>query len=297
MDLEGRWKLPPTNLIASSAARKWKGIGVELRRHTAGEVPEMVADRMVIGIAVRGNHRAIIHRRGNGVRQATHASRGTVWLCPQGIEEDNIRITSAIPEMLHIYLPTTTFVALAQEDDFPDVTRQYIRYKAGFQDPLLFQVGRVIMEELATESSSGRLLVETAALTVAARLLQSHGEAALPYAARTRPANGLDITRLRRVIDFIEAHTHEDVGVDDLASVACLSPFHFSRAFKEATGLTPHRFISQRRLQRARLLLETSELSITDVASMANFSSQANFTRAFSRIIGISPGEYRRRRT
>jgi AraC family transcriptional regulator len=153
------------------------------------------------------------------------------------------------------------------------------------------------MEELATESSSGRLLVETAALTVAARLLQSHGEAALPYAARTRPANGLDITRLRRVIDFIEAHTHEDVGVDDLASVACLSPFHFSRAFKEATGLTPHRFISQRRLQRARLLLETSELSITDVASMANFSSQANFTRAFSRIIGISPGEYRRRRT
>lgn len=296
MDLEGRWKLPPTNLIASSAARKWKAIGVELRRHSAGEVPEMVADRMVVGIAVRGNHRAIIHRRGSGIRQATHASRGTVWLCPQGVDEDSIRITSAIPEMLHIYLPTASFVALAQEDNFPDVTRQCIRYKAGFQDPLLFQLGRVLTEELAAETSSGRLLVETAALTFAARLLHSHGEAALPYAARTRPAIGLDITRLRRVIDFIEAHTDEDVGVDDLASVACLSPFHFSRAFKEATGLTPHRFISQRRLQRARLLLETSELSIADVALMANFSSQANFTRAFSRIIGISPGEYRKRR-
>jgi AraC family transcriptional regulator len=296
MVIDARWKLPPASLIASSASRNWKGIGVELRRHSAGEVPEMVSDRLVIAIAIRGNHRAVIHRRGNGTRQATHASRGTVWLCPQGIAEDNIRITAAIPEMLHIYLPSAPFNALAQEDHFSEVRRQSIRYSAGFQDPLLFQLGATLLEELAAETSSGRLLVESAALTLAARLLHSHGTTMPSYAARARPPIALDMTRLRRVIDFVEAHVDGDIGVDDLASVACLSPFHFSRAFKEATGLTPHRFISQRRLQRARLLLETSELSIADVALMASFSSQASFTRAFSRIIGLSPGQYRKRR-
>ena len=295
MDIDPRWKLPPASLIASSASRNWKGIGAELRRHVAGELPEMVSDRMVVAIAVRGNHRAVIHRRGNGIRQATRAPRGTVWLCPQGIAEDNIRITGDIPEMLHIYLPSAPFVALAQENDFPDVARQSIRYDAGFQDPLMFQLGAVLLDELETETSSGRLLVETAALTLAARLLHRHGTTALPYAARARPPLGLDMTRLRRVIDFMEAHVDGDIGVDDLASVACLSPFHFSRAFKEATGLTPHRFLSQRRLQRARRLLDSAELSITDVALMTNFSSQASFTRAFSRIIGLSPGEYRKR--
>jgi AraC family transcriptional regulator len=296
MDIDPRWKLPPGGLIATSASRNWKGIGVELRRHIAGEVPEMVSDRMVVAIAIKGNHRAVIDRRGNGMRQATHASRGTVWLCPQDIVEDNIRITASIPEMLHIYLPPSAFASLSQEDYFPDVSRRSIRYAAGFQEPFMFQLGAILLDELETETSSGRLLVETAALTLAARLLHSHATTTLPYAARARPLIGLDMTRLRRVIDFVEAHGDDDISVGELASVACLSPFHFSRAFKEATGLTPHRFISQRRLERARRLLESSELSIADVALMTHFSSQASFTRAFSRVIGLSPGDYRKRR-
>ena len=295
MHYKPRWVLPSENLLASSQGRSWHGIGAELRRHSPGELPEMVADSTVIGLALRGNKEAVIHRRGNGLRQATPAATGTVWLCPQGVQEEAIRITAAIPEMLHIYLPANPFAALAQEDGLPAVNAQAIRYDTDFADRLVAGLASCVVAELMAETSSGRLLVETTALTLAAWLLHAHSCIRLPDGVRTRSPRPLDSTRLRRVLEFIEASFRDDISVDDLATVACLSPFHFSRAFKAATGKTPHRLVADRRLRQAKELLERGVLSLADIALMSNFSSQASFTRAFTRAVGLTPGAFRRR--
>lgn len=100
--------------------------------------------------------------------------------------------------------------------------------------------------------------------------------------------------KLRRVIDFVEANLHERIGLDDLAQAAGLSPNHFLRVFKLATGDTPYHFLRARRLERARQLLAANTLTIAQLALECGFANQAHFTAAFTRAMGISPGRYRR---
>jgi AraC family transcriptional regulator len=100
--------------------------------------------------------------------------------------------------------------------------------------------------------------------------------------------------RLRRVLDYIEEHLAEDITVADLANVACLSIFHFTRAFAATMGVPPHRYVSQRRLESAKVMIATGRASLREIALDCRFSSESSFTRAFRRAIGMTPAAYRR---
>jgi AraC family transcriptional regulator len=104
----------------------------------------------------------------------------------------------------------------------------------------------------------------------------------------------LDDRRLRRVLAYVEEHLADDITVADLANVACLSIFHFTRAFAGAMGVPPHRYVSQRRLESAKAMLATGRASLSEIALESRFSSQSSFTRAFRRATGMTPAEYRR---
>lgn len=118
----------------------------------------------------------------------------------------------------------------------------------------------------------------------------------------TAPANAvedriyLSPARLARVIDFIDARLEQEIHLSDLARVAGLSPFHFSRVFKLATGETPYHFVASRRLDRARTMLVSSELPLAEMALACGFASQSHFTAAFTKAVGVPPGRYRRQR-
>lgn len=99
--------------------------------------------------------------------------------------------------------------------------------------------------------------------------------------------------RLKRVIDFIEANLHEPLTLDLLAHVAGLSVFHFARVFRQATGFSPYRYVSERRLQRAQRLLMAQELAVQDIAHACGFARPAHFSAAFTRARGMSPSAYR----
>jgi AraC family transcriptional regulator len=96
------------------------------------------------------------------------------------------------------------------------------------------------------------------------------------------------------VVDYIQAHLGSDLSIGSVARVACLSPFHFARAFKAATGQSPHQYVSAQRIEHAKALLIREDWSLTRVALSLNFSCHANFNRAFRRATGTTPGEYRR---
>lgn len=107
------------------------------------------------------------------------------------------------------------------------------------------------------------------------------------------PSPALDDRRLRRVMQFIEENLHGNIRLADLAAVASLSPFHFSRAFRKATGESPYRFVRECRLEKARQLLASRSVTLAEISLICNFSSQSSFTRAFSRAFRVSPGKYR----
>ena len=92
----------------------------------------------------------------------------------------------------------------------------------------------------------------------------------------------------------LEVNLEGDLTIDHLASIACLSRFHFARVFKAAIGQFPHQYVSAKRLERAKALVIRGDQTLVDIALALNFSCQANFTRAFRRATGQTPGQFRR---
>lgn len=97
-----------------------------------------------------------------------------------------------------------------------------------------------------------------------------------------------------RARDLIDARYSEPLDVPALAAVACCSPAHFSRSFTRTFGTPPHRYLLQRRIERSKQRLSTTQDPILDVALGVGFGSAASFCAAFKRVTGMSPGAYRR---
>jgi AraC family transcriptional regulator len=83
------------------------------------------------------------------------------------------------------------------------------------------------------------------------------------------------------------------LSLTDLATISCLSPYHFSRSFKQAVGVGPQRYITQRRLERAKMLMRRTNLPLAMIAQEAGFADQSHLTSVFHREIGVTPGHYR----
>ena len=97
------------------------------------------------------------------------------------------------------------------------------------------------------------------------------------------------------VISFVEEYLGEHFTLRDLAMEAEVSPFHFARVFKQATGLTPHQYVISRRVERARRLLAKGGRSIAAIAAETGFASQSHLTEMFRREVGMTPRAYRAR--
>ena len=105
---------------------------------------------------------------------------------------------------------------------------------------------------------------------------------------------GLAAWQQRAVTAYIEEHLAEPISLATLARLARLSPYYFCRAFKRSLGLPPHRYHSNRRIERAKLLLAQPAPSVTDIGLIVGYSETSSFTTAFHKATGITPTAYRR---
>lgn len=107
------------------------------------------------------------------------------------------------------------------------------------------------------------------------------------------PADRLTPQLVRRVVNYLEAHLDEGVSLTDLSDLGGLSPYHFARSFRATVGVSPHRYLTELRLQRARHLVATSDLSLSDIAVAVGFASLSHFSTTFRTHVGCSPSEFR----
>jgi AraC family transcriptional regulator len=290
LQTHGARKYPTSVLIRSSAGLGWSAISAELRSHPASETPVIVPQTVELSLTVAGNDDGLVIRTRAGQRQETTPSTGTIWLSPVGVG-DVVTIKAPIPRTLHLYLPTTQFQKLADEFNIAGAPARSIRYVAGVQDEVIHQIGLSIISAMTNEAAAGRMFAETASATLAARLLQTYCDSGTSKSCE--PAHRLDQARLRRVLDYISTNIDKEITLAQLAAVAALSVFHFARTFTRTMGVSPHRYVSRMRLENAMAELAAGKLSLAEVAFNAGFSSQASFTRAFNRVSGLTPGEYR----
>ena len=293
--VDGSRKYPASRLLDSSAGRGWSTISAELRSHSVGRITSASQQNVEIVIALTGSNDGFVTRIGAGQQQQTRSTSGTIWLVPLGIGEEEIVITAPIQRVLHLYLPARQFSFLADQHNLPQSPLNSIPYIGGLRDELIRQIGLSILGEMTHETATGRMFVETSSLMLAGRLAHNYDDGRI-IDSSVEFVHRLDNARLRRVLDYIEQHLEEEITVAGLANLANLSTFHFTRMFAAATGLPPHRYVGQRRLENAMAMLVTGKLPLSQIAFRSCFSSQASFNRAFRRVTGLSPGEYRRLR-
>src|ERR1700675_3610172 len=176
----GNEKYGPAGLLASSADRGWSGLSAELRRHSEGAI----FDRTV-------------------------AKWGTIWLTPGGLQEDFVALSDPIPEILHIYLASCHFSPSSLGVDPGKSVIASLRYESGFKDPLVAGIASAIVSELKTQTSAGRMLAETLAASLAARLVQNHVRPSPAHDSPRITQEGLDRRRLSRVLDYVETNLED----------------------------------------------------------------------------------------
>jgi len=155
------------------------------------------------------------------------------------------------------------------------------------RDPQVERIGWMMQAEERDGFPGGRLFADGLAAALAARLLALQSRKPLtPDATGALPA-----WRLRRVLEYIEAHLDRDLRLAELAAVAGFSVSHFKPMFKQATGLPAHRFVLERRVERARTLLQDRRHGISEVALACGFSHASHMARCLRRSLGATPSQ------
>jgi AraC family transcriptional regulator len=158
------------------------------------------------------------------------------------------------------------------------------------RDDPIARIARRCLEELQLRGIASELLMDSLTLALAVRLIRAHSTLA-SAPAELHPA--LASYRLKRATDYIEAHLADNISLQAVADVASLSTFHFARAFKGATGLSPYRFVIARRVALAVTLLSSTDRELSLIALDCGFSSQQQFTKMFRQATGQTPGRFR----
>ena len=104
---------------------------------------------------------------------------------------------------------------------------------------------------------------------------------------------GLTHTQLQQVLDYIHAHLERDLSLAELAEVINISPTYFASLFKQAIEVSPHQYVVQQRVERAKLMLSKTDLAIADIALQVGFSSQSHLNQQFKRLTGMTPKQVR----
>jgi AraC family transcriptional regulator len=160
----------------------------------------------------------------------------------------------------------------------------------GVEDPVIRALGTSLLPALARSKAASRLFVDHVLFALRAHVAARFGAPADRFAE----SGGLAVWQERRAREIIEAKLADNVALVDIARECELSVAQFARAFKRSTGLPPHRYLTERRIERARLLLTRSGLPLADVAVRCGFADQSHFTKIFRRWMGVSPGSFRR---
>jgi AraC family transcriptional regulator len=172
-----------------------------------------------------------------------------------------------------------------------DPATLHIEEQVRFHDPLLLQLGLVLHQELEQPTATGGLYAQTAAQLLAVHLLRHYASVGTHI---WEPARGLTQRQVHRVLAFVQANLGHDLPLATLAQQVHLSPYHFARMFRQATGKSPHQCVLRLRLERAQWLLRTTDLPLAQIATESGFAHQSYLTNTFKRRLGLTPRAYRR---
>jgi AraC family transcriptional regulator len=279
------------SLVFSSQQQGWNGLLV----HHYQNAPYLIETEIPalsnhwIQLMLREQPTRLIQKRDDLVHESivqtgdsifTPAGQPSYWHCSQKPTCESI---------LHIYLQPELLMQVAEASNL-NGDRIELAHCFSKPDLQLQQIAMLLLAELKSGESIGRLYVESLTQVLAIHLLRHYSTTTRPV---TSEQKSLTNVQLQPAIDYIHTHLNRDLSLAELASVINISPTYFAGLFKQVMGISPHQYVIQQRVERAKLMLSKTDLAIADIALQVGFSNQSHLTQQFKRITGITPKQVR----
>ena len=273
------WSLPE---VCIESTRSWGSISADIVSRLAGK------------LVWRSDHHRIVYAL-TDVLGAIRNNDGPEHDSPLLRDNFSFRPFGATLEST-IEAPVRFIQIVQRRDVYENIVSEMVRGGAidlepltSLHDPLVSQIALTIANEI-DHGARDNILADALSTALAVRIVRHYVDLS---AIKLAPSSGLSRERLQRVRDYIEAHLDDRLSLTELAGVACLSPYHFSRSFKRALGVGPQRYVMQRRLERAKTLMRRTNQPLAWIAQEAGFSDQSHLTSVFRRETGVTPGRFR----
>lgn len=218
----------------------------------------------------------------------THGAQnapGSFSIEPRGLWTSAVRVIRPRPEVQWILE-----IASDSAEECLEGKPFELKFQMNLRDPQVKQLIEVLQAEVESGCPSGPLFGETIGQSLMIYLAQRHSSNSPSIG---QPTGGLPRSRLNRALEYIEANLDRALHLDELAKASGLSSFHFAKLFKQSTGVSPHQYVLQTRLERAKELLCNPEISLSQVSLEAGFADQSHLTNVFRRFLGVSPAKFR----
>ena len=267
-----------------------KGIfdGAEIchRKVLAGEVDEYSHANHGLNITLAG-HLKTYKQTSVGRNISNCGPNGSVCVVPAS--QPHSAFWSDDSEILTIHLNPSFLQQTAIENEFsPNFELVYGSNQQ--QDRLVSQISLALVNEANSKESDGTIYSESLMQTLVLHVLKNYSTAR--YAAKNLKG-GLSGYKLKLVTEYINDNLDQELSLAELSAIADLSQFHFSRSFRETTGLPPRKFLMKRRVEKAKLLLAESDIPIVEVGFQTGFKTQSHFTSLFRRLTNVTPRVWR----
>ena len=269
----------------TSADSPWKGIVLERHTVSSVEVPEHSHGSLCMHLQLRGD--VEMEWWCDGDNRVEKPRAGSMILLPAGTR-DRLRWQGTSERLILSVSPAHMQRAAADAGlrVTPEIARNWHLHDDGLR-ALLAEMGR----EAEAGWPAGALYGDLLGISLVQLLLRRY--AVTPVAVE-HVQGGMPLPTLRRVLEFTEQNLHTEVRLEQLAAEAGLSAFHFARLFRESTGITPHQYVLEQRIARAKFLLRLDKLTVAEIAQETGFSSATNFVRAFRTRTGVTPGSWKK---
>jgi AraC family transcriptional regulator len=273
-----------THLLGSSDKWNWEGM---LARSWQLEPPAepFVVHHAYDLVIFHGRGRIDLQRQMYGRTEQGRSSGGEVFLEPREVSS-TYSWTGTPVTNLHLFLFPSFVERVIADLSRGDPTRVAFVPRFNARDPFLEQLGYLLMAEVARGGSQGNLYAESLAQTLVLHLLRTSSTLS---AVHPLPARAFTQGQLAKVRDYINDRLDQTIHLSELADVVALSSAHFSRLFKQSTGVAPYHYVIQCRVERANFLLSKGDMALNEVAGAVGFADQSHLARHFKRIMGVSP--------
>ncbi len=194
-------------------------------------------------------------------------------------------------EVSHLYLSNNLMCRVASELRDREVNEVHLHDVLRGSDPIVSHVSDEITREAQVQSPGGPLYVEALSVQLAVHLLRNYASC---FGREQKVSGGLSAKELARLEDFIDANLHETITLEDMAASLGMGVWTFVRQLRRAMNCSAYAYVVDRRVARAKRLLQEGELALKEIAAACGFSDQAHMTRTFRSRLRITPGRFRK---